>query len=279
MHFWQPSVRKLLHSATSGTTAAARGVFAAIFPSDCRLCGSPLLNISRLPVCETCLAAIRPIAGQVCDLCGENVPEGLQAAGPRMCSACQEMRPLFDKAVAHGAYDGELRELIHLLKYEQVLPAARVLGEMLGAAIAKLQLAESVLVVPVPLHSSKRRQRGFNQAETIARTALKRLPRRDFELAGQVLARVRPTTSQIGLTRPQRRENMRGAFQVVHPNKVSGRTILLLDDVLTTGTTASECARVLRKAGADKVLVATVARTLKGVGTQFGSVSEFEQVS
>ena len=194
-----------------------------------------------------------------------------------MCSACQEMRPLFDKAVAHGAYDGELRELIHLLKYEQVLPAARVLGEMLGAAIAKLQLAESVLVVPVPLHSSKRRQRGFNQAETIARAALKRLSGRDFEIAGQALARVRPTASQIGLTRPQRRENMRGAFQVEHPTEVSGRSILLVDDVLTTGTTASECARVLRKAGAEKIWVATVARTLKNVQPEFGVRAELGQ--
>jgi predicted amidophosphoribosyltransferase len=78
-----------------------------------------------------------------------------------------------------------------------------------------------------------------------------------------VLVRVKPTVSQIGLTRPQRRENMRAAFQVVHPNRVKGRSILLVDDVLTTGTTASECARVLRKAGAEQVWVATAARTLK----------------
>lgn len=189
------------------------------------------------------------------------------------------MRPLFDKAVAHGAYDGELRELIHLLKYEQVLPAARALGGMLAHAIAKLELATPVVVVPVPLHASKRRQRGFNQAALIARAALKQLDRKDLALSEDVLARVRPTVSQIGLTRPQRRENMRGAFQVVHPNKVSGRSILLLDDVLTTGTTASECARVLRKAGATHVFVATVARTLKNVGPPSAVVPELEQVS
>jgi predicted amidophosphoribosyltransferase len=113
------------------------------------------------------------------------------------------------------------------------------------------------------LHSSKRRQRRFNQADLIARDALKKLAQNDFEFAGKVLVRVKPTVSQIGLTRPQRRENMRGAFRVVHPNRVKGRSILLVDDVLTTGTTASECARVLRKAGAGQVWVATAARTLK----------------
>jgi ComF family protein len=179
------------------------------------------------------------------------------------CGACQEQRPQFARASAFGAYDGELRELIHLLKYEQVLPAAGVLGGMLADAIRKLEVGTPVSMVPVPLHSSKRRQRRFNQADLIARDALKKLAQNDFEFAGKVLVRVKPTVSQIGLTRPQRRENMRGAFRVVHPNRVKGRSILLVDDVLTTGTTASECARVLRKAGAGQVWVATAARTLK----------------
>lgn len=179
------------------------------------------------------------------------------------CGGCQEERPQFARATAFGAYDGELRELIHLLKYEQVLPAAGVLGGMLADAIRKLEVGTPVSMVPVPLHSSKRRQRRFNQADLIARHALKKLAQDDFEFAGKVLVRVKPTVSQIGLTRPQRRENMRGAFRVVHPNRVKGRSILLVDDVLTTGTTASECARVLRKAGAGQVWVATAARTLK----------------
>jgi ComF family protein len=129
------------------------------------------------------------------------------------------------------------------------------------------------LVVPVPLHSSKRRQRGFNQAELIARSALKAMHDKGFQLVANVLQRVRPTISQIGLTRPQRQENIRGAFQVAHLSRVSGRELLLVDDVMTTGTTAAECARVLQRAGAKKVWVATVARTLKNtVGQQFSEV-------
>jgi ComF family protein len=148
---------------------------------------------------------------------------------------------------------------------------------MLADAIRKLKLAEPVLVVPVPLHASKRRQRRFNQAELIARAALKELSENNLEFATKVLIRVKPTVSQIGLTRPQRRENIRGAFQVVHPNRVKGRSILLVDDVLTTGTTASECARVLRKAGAEQVWVATVARTLKIDHSNAGTKYDLEK--
>jgi ComF family protein len=135
---------------------------------------------------------------------------------------------------------------------------------MLAEAIDKLDLGrDPVLVVPVPLHISKRRHRGFNQAESVARAALKKFGKANLQLATHVLVRQRPTISQIGLTRPQRADNIRGAFRVAHPSRVVGRTLLLVDDVLTTGTTASECARVLRKAGAKTVFVATVARTLK----------------
>jgi len=165
--------------------------------------------------------------------------------------------------VAYGAYDAELRELIHLLKYDQVQPAVSVLGRMLASAISKLELANDIVVVPVPLHASKRRQRGFNQAELIAHTALKTLCNKRFRLGTKVLERVKPTVSQIGLTRHQRQENIRGAFKVVHLTEVRGRELLLVDDVMTTGTTAAECARVLRRAGAEKVWVATIARTLK----------------
>ena len=151
------------------------------------------------------------------------------------------------------------------MKYDRVRPAASVLGRMLAEAIEDLKplFGGPVLVLPVPLHARKLRQRGFNQSELIARAALKLNPAPELILAAGVLERRRETHSQIGLSRHQRRENMRGAFAVVKPAEVSGRDILLVDDVFTTGTTVSECARVLRKPGAAKVYVATVARTLK----------------
>jgi len=226
---------------------------------------------------------MRPIAGGVCSICGERLvspfafsahsnhsnPDegGAEATEPR-CGLCRRLEPPYVKATAYGSYESGLRELIHLLKYHQVRPAAGILGRMLAEAVEDLQpLFESreILVVPVPLHSRKLRQRGFNQSELIARSALKKQSA-GLVLNAGVLRRCRETQSQIGLSRHQRRENIRGAFAVVKPDEVSGREILVVDDVFTTGTTVSECARILRRAGASKVYVATVARTLKAEG-------------
>ena len=192
--------------------------------------------------------------------------------GEARCMLCQRAEPPYERAVAYGSYDGGLRDLIHLLKFQQVRPAAAVLGRMLAETIANLDEAMSagskssgtIAVVPVPLHRRKQAQRGFNQAEMIARSALKQLSRPErFDLCTGVLVRRRETGSQIGLTRHQRRENLRGVFAVSDPTRIVNRDILLIDDVYTTGTTASECARVLHRAGAARVWVATVARTLK----------------
>ncbi len=258
----------------------AESLFAVLFPSDCRICGAPLVKISRLPVCLPCLDAMQPIEGGTCTICGERLfsphafseTEGDAANDPR-CGLCRRIEPPFARALAYGSYEGGLRELIHLLKYGRVLPAANVLGRMLWEAIAALEPAiapGAVTVIPVPLHRAKFRQRGYNQAELIARSAMKINPARDrdrdkdrFRLYVDGLIRKRDTSSQTGLTAHQRRANLRGAFAVSHPEEVRGREVLLVDDVYTTGATASECSLVLRRAGAAKVWVATVARTLK----------------
>jgi len=189
-------------------------------------------------------------------------------AGDFRCGLCRRVEPGFARAAAFGSYEGGLRELIHLLKFSGVRPAANVLGRMLAEAITTLESgfpSYPVAVIPVPLHGSKRRQRGFNQVELIARATLK-LKDADstrLHLCSGVLEKKRETISQIGLTSHQRRENLRGAFRVAQPEAVKGREVLVVDDVYTTGATVSECARVLRRAGATKVWVATVARTLK----------------
>ncbi len=226
-----------------------------------------MLNISRLPVCDQCLSSIRPIGDGLCAICGERLlgPYPFPADGEIRCPLCRRLEPPYVKAAAYGSYEGGLRELIHMLKYDGIRPAANVLGRMLAEAIATLPLHFTqvpVVIVPVPLHQRKRHQRGFNQAELIARAALKLEPSAQFELKS-ALDRTRETQSQIGLSRHQRRENLRGAFVVTAPGEIRGREVLLVDDVFTTGTTVSECARVLRRAGAATVYVATVARTLK----------------
>ncbi|HXY78458.1 MAG TPA: ComF family protein [Candidatus Acidoferrales bacterium] len=219
------------------------------------------------------MTALRPLEGSYCAVCGEALhrpacTDPLEADhGESRCRLCQRVDPPFERAVAYGSYDRELRDLIHLLKFQQVRPAAAVLGRMLAETIANLEQAMPVgriAVVPVPLHKRKQAQRGFNQAEMIARAALQRLARpKRFELSTGVLVRRCETGSQIGLTRHERRENLRGAFAVSDPSRILKRDILLIDDVLTTGTTAAECAWVLLGAGAARVWVATAARTLK----------------
>ncbi len=180
---------------------------------------------------------------------------------------CRRSEPAFARALAYGSYEGALRDLIHLLKYEQVRPAANVLGRMLAEVVAELAEGFSgrlPLVVPVPLHASKLRQRGFNQSELIARAAAKLKPAAStLQIDTTALLRQRATESQTGLTPHQRRENIRGAFVLARPQEVAGRDVLLVDDVFTTGTTVSECVRVLRRGGAERVWVATVARVLK----------------
>jgi len=238
---------------------------------------------------------MRPVNGKVCSVCGEIVLSSyadLEPDGQRRCPVCRRIERPFSRAVAYGSYDGGLRELIHLLKYNGVRPAANVLGRMLAEAIAALessfprQLAftpEPIALIPVPLFKARHRHREFNQAELIARAALKFQPLQGrLHLAQDLLRRTRDTHSQIGLTSHQRRENMRGAFAVPRPAEVVGREVLLVDDVYTTGTTVTECAKVLRRAGASRVWVATVARTLKLASNQgrFQSfdISEFQRV-
>jgi ComF family protein len=269
----RPSIIARLSSsnfALAWAHGAAESLFSIFFPSDCRICQHSLLNISRLPVCPGCLAAIHAVEGKVCSICGERVLSAYAECdddGLRRCPVCRRIDRPFERALAYGRYEGGLRELVHLLTYNGVRPAADVLGRMLAETITSLEPEfgqPTVLVVPVPLYKGKLRQRGFNQSELITRAAFRATPARErMRLAPDLLRRTRDTHSQIGLTSHQRRENLRGAFAVARAKEVTGREILLVDDVYTTGTTASECARVLRRAGASKVWVATVARTLK----------------
>jgi len=259
-----PPLRDAMKSAVK---AAAGSLFAVVFPSDCRICQSPLTSISRLPVCGPCLEKIAPLDGLLCRFCGEKLFSGyVQDEGGPICGLCRRVQPEFRRAVAFGPYDGELRELIHLFKYGGVKPAGTVLAELLSAAVAQLPLQEQVLAIPVPLWSGKRKSRGFNQAEAIAREFVIGKAAAGIQLDTATLVRTRETASQTGLTRKQRRANVRGAFAVTARERVRDRSILLIDDVMTTCTTVNECARALRRAGAKEIFVATVARATKEVG-------------
>ena len=202
---------------------------------------------------------------------GAHVPaEGL------MCSECRLVPPQFTRAVAYGVFGDEMREMIHLLKYERVRSMARPVGSRLAAAILMLEgsAANPLMVVPVPLHPQKEKARGYNQALLLAEAALRELrrthPQWGFRLKNDILRRVRDTASQYSLTARQRRANLLGAFTVVEGAPIVGREVLLVDDIYTTGATARECARVLRRAGASKVWVATATRAQPEMVARWG---------
>ncbi len=247
------------------------------------MCGTSLDNISRIPVCQECLAEIVPTRVPQCIICSDRLASAQLLRGDGLCANCRDCPPEFDRAASFGEYRDGVRGLIHLLKYESVTPVARPLGGMLAKAITDLLAGyadATPLLVPVPLHKSRRRSRGFNQSELIAQAAAKCLQQK-LEVACDALVRQRDTVSQVGLTREERIANVHGAFRVADAAGVKGRDVMLVDDVMTTGTTLSECARVLKQAGAERVWAATVARAFDGADSRLAgdSTSADEEVT
>jgi ComF family protein len=230
-------------------------LFSFVLPDDCRICGAPLDNISRIPVCPECLEKPGPmVAEHFCVSCRTPFLNASPLDSDGRCALCRRGLAGFDAAFSYGEYDAELRELIHLYKYGRVYPLAARLGALMGRALPRDAAFD--VIVPMPLHWTRRWRRGFNQAELLARTLSKRIG----VPVVNAMARRKPTQSQAGLTSAERRTNVAGAFQVRKRRSIEGRHVLLIDDVLTTGATAGACAATLKRAGARRVTVLTLAR-------------------
>jgi ComF family protein len=255
-------------------------IFSSVYPTSCFLCGTPMPHLSHAPICDACWSEI-PAASEAasgCARCGDFIEADSRRT---YCLACSMAEPAFAKAVFYGLYRGRMREAIHALKYERLTPAARRLGGLLAEAIAQLhgEAPAEMLVVPVPLHRRRAATRGFNQTRLLARHAIRALrrthPAWKLALAPRMLLRTRNTESQAGLSPRERRANLRGAFRVTAPEAVSGKHILLVDDILTTGATARTAALALRQAGAETVWVATLARARRDANN---SHEDFQKV-
>lgn len=206
-----------------------------VFPPRCLLCAALLPPPGELPLCRRCLATYSP-AGLICPQCG-------QVYAVRESCSCAASLPL-QGLFALSWYEGEWRRMLHRLKFRGQRSLARPLGRWLGAALAAKCTWNLDLVIPVPLHSGRERERGYNQSRLIAAHAARML---DLPLAPR-LRKIKPTPSQTGLPRLDRRLNVAGAFVYRGPEG-RGQTVLLVDDIYSTGATLGEAARVLRRCG------------------------------
>lgn len=235
-----------------------------VYPRRCEMCET-LLEAGREAearwLCDGCLKNLKRIEPPFCNVCGEPY-EGAVTDSFR-CGNCTDLKLHFDFAVSAYHAEGPVRELVHRFKYQRRLDLRGLLTCMLRHVLEDERLAgaDDWLIVPVPLHPTRERARQFNQAWELGR----HLSKLTGLSALQALRRVRATPQQAALTRNQRLENLRKAFALsgagAKSGGLKGRKVLLVDDVLTTGSTTSECARILKRdGGVEKVVVITVAR-------------------
>ncbi|HUU30789.1 MAG TPA: ComF family protein [Phycisphaerae bacterium] len=228
-----------------------------VLPAHCAACGSPAPPDRLLPLCEPCGRRLaRLLEAKYCGRCGRGAgPYAYDTGG---CAACRDRSHPYDAVVRVGPYEEPLRSLILRYKYGRRVELAPLLGRFLAERFALAPWADRVeMVVPVPLHWTRQMRRGFNQAEAVARALVGAAGPR---LVGKRLLRVRPTPHQTRLPLSRRAANVHGAFEVRGRHAgLEGKRVLLVDDVMTSGSTLAECARTLRRGGAAAVYAAVVA--------------------
>jgi ComF family protein len=225
------------------------------------VCGEPLREVSRIPVCAKCLADPQPLVAEYfCAACRTPFVNAFPLDEHGHCTLCRLGLTGFDAVYTYGSYEGSLRKLIHLFKFEKIHTLARPLGNFLARVLPREERFDAI--VPMPLHWRRRWERGFNQSELLARE----IGRRWNVPVKQLARRVKATVPQAGLTNAKRRANVGGAFK--SRTNVTGARVLLVDDVLTTGATAAACARALKRAGVKHVALLAVARTDRRVAVQ-----------
>jgi ComF family protein len=230
-----------------------------VFPAICPVCRKRSDDPRHRPFCVACWAELPRLVGPGCATCGTPYP-GL--GGDLVCGECRQApAPPYAFVRAVAEYRGGMRDAIHALKYGRRAavgaPLGALLAEVGAARLPGPPAAVADALVPVPLHPTRRRERGFNQAELLADVCAAAW---SVPALGGAMRRQRPTPPQAGLDGPARRRNVIGAFTVVRPGEVVGRRLILVDDVLTTGATAGAAARALLDAGARAVGVLVLAR-------------------
>lgn len=243
--------------------STSNAVLRALLAPTCAACDRPLDAPLAGAVCALCWRAVELITPPHCAQCGDQIPLSTGVTSADLCERCARGETGFDQAASIGVYDGALRDMVHALKYRQRRMIAPGLAAAMRRAGARV-LAGADAVVPVPLHAWRHWQRGFNQADDLARGL--GLP------VWRVLRRARSGPPQASLAAAARHANAEGAYAIsrrAHLHRWrspvwAGATVVLVDDVLTTGATLNACARVLRDAGVRRVRVLTAARAVAG---------------
>lgn len=245
----------------AGIRTFADALISVFFPAPCEMCGEVLATAALLPICEKCLEALGPLSGPVCEKCGRPFPsEVSQEAKTRQCFGCRSGLYAFEAARSYGAYSEEMVKAITLLKYHKLTRLGGWFARKLRTLVKENpNLCAADVVVPVPLHAARRRERGYNQTELIARPLARHL---GIPLEEGTLARVKQRPPQLFLSRRERWLSVRGAYEIRKGRRIDNLRVLLIDDVFTTGATLDACAQCLKKGGAKSVVGLTVARAL-----------------
>jgi len=223
-----------------------------MLPAVCPFCSQLLPPGDETGFCCSCRQQIPPLPVAACRHCA--LPYPTDIADDHLCATClNEKKPLFERVIAAGVYDGALKEAIHRFKYRDKINLDRPLAELIWSELKRIEPPD--LIIPVPLHPRRLRQRTYNQSELLAHLLGKKLNR---PVILRQLIRHRHTPPQQGQSAADRKKNLQDAFSLIHP--LHGEAILLVDDVLTTGATVRECCRVLKKNGAGRITVAVLAR-------------------
>ena len=235
-----------------------RALLDIIYPPLCHVCKTYIPEPGSIHICTACADKIVPVVSPRCTVCG--IPFNTGDGIDHVCGACATSPRPFVSARAAVRFGGPAQELIHRLKYGKKVHLSRPLGLIaVGHLAGFLEETGVEMIVPVPLHVKRLRERGFNQAVLLAGYLARS---RRIPISRDNLRRIRWTEPQVSLSPEERVKNVRGAFAVKKPGLFEGRKLVLVDDVYTTGSTVSECARVLKRAGAGEVYVATVARAV-----------------
>lgn len=250
--------RKILASLRSTTKQVVYAALDFIYPPACLFCGADIASLGPSAFCDGCRQALAPLVLDSCRRCG--APVGPYLETNLGCIHCRNTPFHFDRVLCLGVYKDELKSACRRIKSPHTEPLATALGEILWQRERdNLEAAKISRVFCVPHHWTRRLFRSHNASETLARLFAKRL---GAKMEAHRIVKTRRTSKQATLPGSERRKNLRDAFRVRRPQTIPGQNILLVDDVLTTGTTANRICRLLRKAGANTITVAVLARGL-----------------